>query len=88
MKTILIALSLLMVMNVNADIDVSADDGKGKATPTEITRNQSCFRELEDEGCGSPGSNNKEFRACLSAAYPKLSNSCQKMMSKLYGSKK
>lgn len=88
MKTILIALSLLCVLNAKADIDSTSDDGKGKATPAEVTRNQSCFRELEDEGCGKPDGNNTEFRACLSAAYPKLSDSCQKMMSNLYGSKK
>lgn len=85
MKHILIALSLLVVINARADIDASTDDGKGKATPAEITRNQSCFRELEDEGCANPGA--KEFRACMSAAYPKLSDSCQKMMSNLYGTK-
>lgn len=86
MKHIIIALSLLIVMNAKADIDASSDDGKGKATPAEITRNQSCFRELEDEGCGSPET--KEFRACMSEAFPKLSDSCQKMMSNLYGNKK
>lgn len=88
MKHILIALSLLIVMNAKADIDASVDDGKGKATPAEITQSQSCFRELEDEGCGNPGENMQEFRACLSAAYPKLSDNCQKMMSTLYGTKK
>lgn len=85
MKHIFVALSLMFVMNAKADIDATGDDGKGKASAAEITRNQSCFRELEDEGCGSPGQ--QEFRACLSAAYPKLSDSCQKMMSTLYGSK-
>lgn len=86
MKHILIALTFLMVLNAKADIDASSDDGKGKATPAEITKNQSCFRELEDEGCGSP--EGKEFRACMSAAYPKLSDGCQKLMSNLYGNKK
>lgn len=86
MKHILIALSFLIVLNANADIDAASDDGKGKATPAEITKSQSCFRELEDEGCGNPEA--REFRACMSAAYPKLSDSCQKMMSNLYGTKK
>lgn len=87
MKTILIALSLLVVMNAKADIEYSADDVKGKATPAEISKNQSCFRELEDEGCGNPGENVKEFRSCMNNAFSKLSDDCQKMMSNLYGTK-
>lgn len=87
MKTILIALSLLLVMNAKADIEYSADDAKGKATPAEITRNQSCFRELEDNGCGNPGENIKSFRSCMRNVYSGLSDDCQKMMSNLYGTK-
>lgn len=87
MKTILIALSLLVVMNANADIEYSADDAQGKATPAEVTRNQSCFRELEDNGCGNPGEDVKQFRSCMKNVFPNLSNDCQKMMSNLYGTK-
>lgn len=85
MKTIFVTLSLLAVMNSKADIEYSADDAKGKATPAEITRNQSCFREVEDNGCGSPGEDIKHFRSCMKNALPNLSDDCQKMMSDLYG---
>jgi hypothetical protein len=87
MKHIICALSLMFVVNAKADIDASSDDGRGKATPAEITRSHSCFRELEDEGCGNPGENPKEFKSCLAGTYSKLSDDCQKMMSNLYGTK-
>lgn len=85
MKTILIALGLLMVMNANADIEYSAEDVKGKATPAEVTRNHSCFQELEAEGCGNPGDDVKQFRSCMNNSYSRLSDDCKKMMSNLYG---
>ena len=85
MKTIFIALSLLVVMNAKADIEYSADDMNGKATAAEVTRNHSCFQELEKEGCGDPGEDVKQFRSCLNNSYSRLSDDCKKMMSNLYG---
>ncbi|MFL5810181.1 MAG: hypothetical protein ACJ749_11710 [Flavisolibacter sp.] len=87
MKNIFFALYLLFVMNAKADIEYSPADVKGKATAAEITNNRSCFQELENEGCGNPGDDVKQFRSCMNNVYPRLSDGCQKMMSNLYGTK-
>lgn len=51
---------------------------------TELAENRACFRELAKNGCDDPGENPREFRSCMHDVYPKLSESCQKLMSELY----
>jgi hypothetical protein len=85
MKVILFSVSLIFLVNAQASIDSSSDDGKGKATPAEITSSQACFRQLEDESCGSP--EEKKFRSCMQNVYPKLTRDCQNLMTELYGVK-
>lgn len=58
---------------------------QSKATPAEISRNRSCFKELASEGCRDPGEDTQQFRTCMSEVYPRLTKNCQTLMSKLYG---
>jgi hypothetical protein len=86
MKYIFICSFMLFLSNAGASIEYSAKEDV-KPTEAEITRNRSCFHELSQNGCGDPGENLKEFRTCLHDVFPKLTDNCQTMMSKLYGKK-
>ena len=83
MKSVLTMMFLLFMANVSGSIEyVEGED----AAPTEqeLGRNHACFEELSKAGCGEPGENLKEFRACLHEAFPTLNEDCRKMMSHLY----
>lgn len=86
MKKLFFVAFLTTTINAYADITHTSQEPP-KATAQEISRNRACFEELKVQGCGDPGDDFKQFRSCMSNVYDSLSESCQKMMSDLYGKK-
>lgn len=84
MKKLFCAMSLLLVMNAYADIEFTSAE-ESKASTEEVLQNRYCFKEVELQGCGDPGEDPRHFRSCLKNIKPKLTDSCQKMMTELYG---
>ncbi len=51
----------------------------------EISKNQACFQDVEVLGCRTQEEDPAHFQSCLSDVQDSLSESCRKMMTKLYG---
>lgn len=86
MKKILITICMLFVVSAQANIEY---EGKvAEPSQAEIDKSRSCFDELSKNGCPDSGEDHKEFRACLHNVFPTLTSDCQKMMTRLYGTKK
>lgn len=75
---------LLISMAALADIDSNGDRGT-PASAVEVSRNRSCFQELEQQGCRHPSEDMEHFRVCLSESFSSLTLGCRNMMSTLYG---
>jgi len=87
MKKILIGLILLISFMARADID----EGVMKSTEPkveEIASARSCFKEVENMGCGHPRDDLEQFRSCMENTISSLTPACQKMMGDLYIKKK
>jgi hypothetical protein len=83
MRNLILICGILLMVNAYATIE--ADDNKiFDVSQEEIMKNRACFKDLETNGCGDPGEDPKQFRACMSNVYPKLDVDCQKLMNKLY----
>jgi hypothetical protein len=78
---------MFYLINAHATIEHTAADDQ-KPTAAEISRNRACFEDLAKNGCEDPGENIREFRKCLHDVFPKLTDSCQKLTSDLYGRRK
>lgn len=87
MKKLLLPFLIAMMMtNTYATIE---DDGQNPVpSQVEISKNRACFEDLTDNGCGDPGEDPAQFRACLHNVFPRLTTDCQKLMSELYSRKK
>ena len=84
MKLTLAVLGTFFIMNAHATIDLA------KETPpsaTEISKSRSCWKNLEEKGCGKYEEDPERFRSCMSGILETLDDNCQKMMKDLYGSK-
>ncbi|MGE3611065.1 MAG: hypothetical protein AB7I27_15850 [Bacteriovoracaceae bacterium] len=87
MKKMIILSWLISSFTVNASIDASSLKST-EPTPQEIKSSRACFLEVEKQGCRHPSEDHEHFRSCMSDVFSRLSPSCQKMFSELYGNKK
>jgi len=83
MKLLITLMCLLLIINANASIE-HVEGEEETPSPQEISKSRACFDELTKAGCGDPGENLKDFRACLHETFPSLTEDCRKMMSNLY----
>lgn len=83
MKNIILMTGLLFSFQAFADIEY-VEDNQSKPTETEISKNRTCFQELERQGCGDPGEDPQQFRSCMSNVYSTLSTDCKALMTELY----
>lgn len=83
MKKLLLSLCLLLSVSAFADIE----EGPGlEITPStdELEASRSCFKQLEEHGCGHPKDDMEHFRKCLGVQTSSLEESCRKLMKELY----
>lgn len=84
MKSFILICSLMIILTeARASIEHMPGD-EAVPSATEINQNRACFSEVSRNGCEDPGVNLREFRSCLHNVFPKLSDSCRRMMSDLY----
>lgn len=82
MKTLL---AIFLTVSFSAFANIEYDPARDvKASDQEISNSRACFKELSQNGCADPGENLPAFRSCMHDVFPKLSDSCQRMMSNLY----
>lgn len=82
MKNIVLLLGLMFAYNSFADIEY--EGAASKPSASEINKNRACFEELKIQGCGDPGEDPEQFRACMNNVYSSLSRDCKALMTKLY----
>lgn len=80
MTKLTIALFTLLFM-----MNVFAADKAAQPSEAEIAKNQSCFKELEVQGCRSQDEDPEQFRACMANVHPSMDDHCKKMLLDLYG---
>ncbi len=84
MKDFFMFLGFVIALNSYADIEYVPTERKVTSAAM-VESNRGCFKELNAQGCGDPGEDIQHFRSCMNNAYDGLSDTCQKMMTKLYG---
>lgn len=85
MKKFLAPICMLFIINTYAHIE--HDGNRGEPSAEDLSKSRACFEELSQNGCGDPGDDHKQFRACLHNVFPTLNKDCQKMMTNLYSRK-
>lgn len=86
MKQVVVMFGLVMALNASASVEHTYEKNS-QPTETEIQMNRSCFSDLEVQGCGDAGEDPEHFRSCMANVHQNLNDHCQKLMSKLYGTK-
>lgn len=79
----------IAILGMFLTLTTFAETGKKYVHPSsdEIAKNQSCFQELETQGCGKFEDDHDKFRSCMSGVYETMEDHCRTMMLKLYGTK-
>lgn len=79
----------VIFLSLSAHADLEHKEGLGTMPKTQkLSISRSCFKEIDDIGCGHPRDDQEFFISCLQENKDELNPSCQSFFEKLYGKKK
>jgi hypothetical protein len=79
----------LLVFSMSAMADIEHKPGmEGHPSQQKLSIARTCFKEIDNKGCGHPRDDQEFFISCLDETRDELTLSCQSFFQKLYGKKK